>query len=205
MGIVQSGGSVGNRIAAGEHVQARSETVDTTLIAAPLRAFFSIQKSYVSSDDKVKKASTRLALAERVLGEGDAVQDSTVNVAAAAYVNAGAPRKNPFEGLGVGTPSDIIKMATLKEAKVVLKLGGIAEKHADPGVKKAGAALKKAATAVLAKEKPIAERLKARTAAMTARDGLALQWEKAFASLKIAARAADDANGTKLFEALFST
>ena len=204
MGTIQSGNSPATRIAAGAHVQARSEVVDTTLITTPLRSFFGIQKSYVGSDDKVKKASERLAVAERSLGEGDAVQDGGVNGVAVALINAGAPRKNPFEGLGVGTPSEIIKMATLKEAKVVLKLASIAEKHADAGVKKAGAAARKAANAVLAKEKPVAERIKARTAAMTVRDGLGLQWEKAFASLKIAARAADDAHGTKLFEALFS-
>ena len=204
MGTIQSGDSVSGRIKAGEHVEARSEAVDTSSIAAPLRKFSGVQKSYDASDLKVRKASERLALAERALGEGDAVQDSALNGTAVAYVNAGAKRANPFAGLGVGSPSEIMKMAALKEAKVILKVAAIAEKHADAGVKKAGAAARKAATAVLAKEKPIAERLKARTQAMTARDGLALQWEKAFASLKLAARAADDANGTKLFEALFS-
>ncbi len=204
MGTIQSGNSASTRIKAGEHVAARSQSVDVAPIAVPLRKFFAVQKSYVGADVKVKKESERLALAERALGEGDALQDGTVNGLAVAYVGVGAKRANPFNGLGVGSPSDIIKMATLKEAKVILKLAGIAEKHADAGVKKAGAAARKAATAVLAKEKPIADRLKARTQAMTARDGLALQWEKAFASLKIAARAADDAHGTKLFEALFS-
>ena len=204
MGTIQSGDSVGGRIKAGEHVAARSQSVDVAPIAVPLRKFFAVQKSYVGADAKVKKESERLALAERALGEGDALQDGSLNGLALAYVNAGAKRTRPFDGLGVGSPSDIIKLAAPKEAKVILKLADLAEKHADAGVKKAGAAARKAATAVLAKEKPIADRVKARTQAMTARDGLSLQWEKAFASLKIAARAADDAQGTKLFEALFS-
>ena len=204
MGTIQSGNSAATRIKAGEHVAARSEAVDTTSIAGPLRHFSSKQKSYVSSDGKVHKASARLALAERALGEGDAFQDSTVETLAVAYIVTGAKRINPFQGMGVGSPSEITKTATLKEAKLILKLTAIAEKHADAGVRKAAAAAKKAATAVLAKEKPIAERIKARAQAMTLRDGIALQWEKAFASLKLAARSADDANGTKLFEALFS-
>ena len=204
MGTIQSGNSAATRIKAGEHVIARSQAVDTTPVAAPFRQFGGKHKSYDASDVKVKKASARLALAERAFGEGDALQDGAVITLAVAYITAGAKRTNPFAGLGVGTPSDIIRTATLKEAKLILKLAAISEKHADAGVKKAAAAAKKAATAVLAKEKPIAERIKARTQAMTLRDGLGLQWEKAFASLKIAARAADDAQGTKLFEALFS-
>ena len=204
MGTIQAGGSAGTRIKAGEHVIARSETVDITPIKSAFGGFLGIQKSYAAADAKVQKASAQVIKAERAFGESDAAQDSGVGGLALAYVNAGAKLSKPFEGLGVGTPADIIKMDSLKEAKVILKLAGIAEKHADAGVKKAAAAAKKAATAMLAAEKPVLDRKKARAQLMTVRDGLALQWEKAFASLKLAARASDDANGTKLFEALFS-
>ena len=183
---------------------ARGKTVDTKAIKAPFTRFASAHKTYSASDDKVQKASEQVHKAERALGQADAAQDSSVTALALAYVNAGAKLNKPFEGLGVGTPAELIKLDAAKAAKVIQRLAGIAEKHADKGVKKAGAAAMKAATAVLAAEKPIVETRKARTQLMTARDGLALQWEKAFASLKLAARAADDANGTKLFEALFS-
>ena len=204
MGTIQAGTSAGMRIKSGAHVIARSETVDTSPIKSAFRSFLGIQKSYSTSDAKVQKASAQVIKAERAFGESDAAQDSGVGALALAYVNAGAKLSKPFEGLGVGTPREIINKDALKEAKLVIKLAGIAEKHADAGVRKAAAAAKKAATAVLAAEKPIIERKKTRAQMMTVRDGLALQWEKAFASLKLAARASDDANGTKLFEALFS-
>ena len=204
MGTIQSGNSVSARIKAGDHVVARGKTVDTKAIKTSFARFATVHKTYSASDDKVQKASEQVLKAERAFGQADATQDGSVTGLALAYVNAGAKLNKPFEGLGVGTPAELIKLDASKAAKVIQRLAGIAEKHADKGVKKAGAAAKKAATAVLAAEKPIVEKRKARTALMTARDGLALQWEKAFASLKLAARASDDAHGTKLFEALFS-
>lgn len=203
MATLQSGKSPGRRVKVGDWLIDSERGVDTKPVKARFSVFKRIHLDYGKANDAVVKASEALTKAERNLGELDVDQDGTLDALGLAHMNLGASRQNPLAEYKLGTISDIKELAYEKEAKLLLKMSAKAKKHPNAAVKKAGAAMEKAATAVLNGIKPIEGLIKARDGAMRARDAKAPAWEKAFASLKRATRAAEDDGATGLFAALF--
>lgn len=203
MAILQSGSSPGLRIKAGNHVIASARSVDIKPVKARFDAFQRIHLAFRKNDDQVTKADDALTKAERKVGERDVDQDESLEAFAVAHVGAGASRKSPLAEYKLGSVSDIQEIAAEREAKALLKMAAKGKKHPDAGVKKAALAMEKAANAVLAAIKPLEGLAEARANAMHARDGRRPAWEKAFATLKRAARSAEDDGATGLFAALF--
>jgi hypothetical protein len=203
MATLQSGNSPGQRVKAGDWLIDSAEGVGVKPVAKRFGLFERIHIDYRKANDKSTKAVTALATAERKVGELDFTQDERLEAFAVARIAAGAPRQNPISEYKVGSVSVVKGMGHEKEAKVLLKMAAKAKNHPDAGVKKAAAAMEKAANAVLAAAKSIPGLIQARDAAMRARDAKGPGWEKAFAALKRAVRAAEDDGATGLFAALF--
>ena len=203
MATVQSGTSPGRRIKVGKLVLGRAVSVDTKPVKKQLNALRSVNGAYEKTHKGATEASKRLANAEARVGELDATQDASLDRYAAAYVAQGASRTKPLAEYKAGSVTDIKTMATEKEAKLLLKLATKGKAHQDAGIKRAATQMEKAAKAVLAAKKPIEGLIEKRSEAIAARDALAPRWEKAFATLKRAVRAAEDEGATGLFEALF--
>ena len=203
MATLQSGNSPGQRIKVGDWLLDSERGVDTKPVKPRFSVFKSIHVDYGKANDVAVKAVAALMKAERNIGELDVDQDGTLDGLALAEMNLGASRQNPLAEYKMGTISAIKGMAHEKEAKLLLKIAAKAKKHPNAAVKKAGIAMEKAAHAVLNAIKPIEGLVKARDAAMRARDAKAPAWEKAFASLKRATRAAEDDGHAGLFAALF--
>ena len=203
MATLQSGNSPGQRVKAGDWLIDSAEGVGVEPVAKRFGFFERIHIDYRKANEKSAKAVAALASAERKVGELDVTQDERLEAFAVARIAAGAPRVNPISEYKVGSVSVVKGMGHESEAKVLLKIAAKAKNHPDAGVKKAAAAMEKGANAVLAAAKPIPDLIKARDAAMRARDAKGPGWEKAFAALKRAVRAAEDEGAAGLFAALF--
>ena len=205
MGTLQSGESPGTRIAAGDSVLAAASSVSTKPIAARFAAFQKMHLAYAAADAKVKKATAALMQQQAKVGEADADQDVAAMALAGALPADGLPRVNPFKPFGAPAPATLCAMGYGDEAKAVLSLVQAVQKRKDLSKKSRAAAkrLGAAAKKVQATLAPIPKLTQARTDAMSARDALAQAWETAFASLKNAARVAEDDGERGLFAALF--
>ena len=203
MAIIQGGKSPGSRVKAGKLVMARGASVDVRPVKKSFDAMRSIHGAYDKAHEAAKAAAERLAKAESQLGELDVTQDASVDTLAVAHTTAGALRTKPLAAYKAGSVSDIKGIPAEKEAQLLIKIATKAKAHEDAGVKRAGAAMEKAAKAVLAGAKRIKPLIDKRNEAIAARDALAPGWEKAFATLKRAVRAAEDEGATGLFAALF--
>ena len=203
MATIQSGTSPGRRVKAGKLVLARAVSVDTTSVKRQVDGLRSANGSYEKAHHAASVAAARLAQAEAVVGERDVTQDASLDTFAAAHIVQGASRVKPLADYKAGSVSDIKVMPAEKQAKLLLKLATKGKASTDAGVKRAAVQLEKAATAVLKAIAPIEGWVEKRNEAIAARDALAPRWEKAFATLKRAVRAAEDEGAEGLFEALF--
>lgn len=203
MAMLQSGGSPGQRIEAGNTVLDRAKGTDTTPVKKRLLAFTREHRAYERGHNAASKARAALFAQERKVGAADAGLDDSLDVLASALAGAGAPRLQPLKGLEKRSVSQLKKLPMRKEADAVIKLSAKCANHPDPKVKKAAAACDKAAKAVLAADKPLAGLRRAFESAAGARDAVAPRWEKAFAALKSGARSAEHDGADGLLEALF--
>lgn len=203
MATIQGGNSPGRRVKTGKLVLARATNLDTRPVKKAFDAMRAAHAAYDKAHSAASLAAERLAKAEGQLGELDVTQDASVDGFAVAHVTAGASRTKPLAEYKAGSVSDIKGMPVEKEAQLVIKLATKGKAHPDAGVKRAAAVMEKAAKAVLAGAKRIEPLVEKRNQAIAARDALAPRWEKAFASLKRAVRAAEDEGAHGLFAALF--
>ena len=203
MAILQSGSSPGQRIEAGNTVLDRAKGANTAPVKKRLGEFTKEHRAYEKGHKAASKAREALFAQERKLGEGDAGQDVALDKLASALVGAGAPRNRPLAGLETRSVSELKKLPTLEEANALIRLAGKCAKHPDGKVKKAAAACRTAAQAVIAASKPLATLARNFQAAAGARDAIAPRWEKAFAALKQGARSAEHDGATDLLAALF--
>lgn len=203
MVMLQSGSSPGQRIEAGNTVLDRAKGANTAPVKKRLGEFTKEHRAYEKGHKAASKTREALFAQERKAGAADAGQDEALDSLASALVGAGAPRMRPLQALETRTVTELKAMAALKEADALIKLAGKCAKHPDPKVKKAAAALEKAAKAVIAAHKPIAALRRAFESAAGARDAIAPRWEKAFAALKQGARSAEHDGATDLLAALF--
>lgn len=205
MPTLQKGQHPGQRREAGDAVLAAVAQVDARPIKGRVDAFARMHRAYLQSDDLVDKAEAALRAQQAVIGELDASQDGLAQALASALVGDGLPRINPFKALGFPPVSAIVKQASAEEARTLVKLAKKAAARADASkrVKDLARQLTRAAEAVLEAWGPIPKLEQAVGAALVRRNALGPAWEKAFAALKRAARAAADDGHEGLFEALF--
>jgi len=203
MAMLQSGGSPGQRIEAGNTVLDRAKGTNTTPVKKRLAAFTKEQRAYEKGHKAASKAREALFAQERKVGTADAAQDVALDSLASALIGAGAPRMRPLEALETRTVTELKEMPALKEADALIKLAAKCAKHPDAKVKKAAAACRTAAQAVIAANKPLATLARKFQAAAGARDAVAPRWEKAFAALKQGARSAEHDGAADLLAALF--
>lgn len=207
MPVLQSGNSPSARVANGDAILEAAATVNTAPIKARLAAFVRVHKDYIAAEKAVRAAEDKESKQQAKIGAADVTQDGSVDQLANGLAGDGLPRLNPLKPLGFKSPSEIKKMGTAEEADTILELAEAVRKR--PGLSKQtldkAKAAEKAATAVNAELEKLPPLTKAKTAALTRRDALALPWEKQFAALKRAARAAEDEGHAGLFAALFQS
>ncbi|MDC3960788.1 hypothetical protein [Polyangium jinanense] len=206
MPTIQSGGSPGTRIEAGDAVLSAAASIDTSPIAGRIAAFEKIHTSYSAAAAAAQKAAEALRAQQEKVAEADVDQDGSVDTLASVLPADGLPRANPFKPFGVAAPNKVKELGYAREAKVLLGLEkAILKKKASfsqqslDAAKATGNAARKVEAAI----KPIAKLEKARADAMAKRDALEQAWETAFASLKRGAKAAEDDGHRGLYAALF--
>jgi hypothetical protein len=197
----------GSRVLVGGGILQRAKTVKLGAVAGRLKAFSRTHKAFLRLEDAVRRAEAKLQQQQARSGEADAAQDLEVERVAGALVGDGYARKNPFDVMGLPSPSTIKGMERSEEAKVVLKLAATVKKRKDVSAATLAAAARaeKAARAVLAAVAPIAKLADARTKAIAARDALEGEWEYRYASLKLGAKVATTDGDGRVEEALFGT
>jgi hypothetical protein len=205
MATLQSGTSVGTRLAAGDSVMAAAKSVSVKAIAKRFDAFKKIHAAYGAADARVKKASEALAKQQALVGEADVEQDAAVLELAQKLSGDGMPRLNPFKPFGAPSPAALCVLGYGDEAtevlaleKAVLKKKGLSHPSI-AAAKKMGLTAKKVQKELAS----IPKLQQARAAAMSGREALEQAWETAFAGLKRAARAAEDDGARGLYAALF--
>ncbi|MDI1448754.1 hypothetical protein [Polyangium sp. 6x1] len=206
MPTIQSGGSPGTRIEAGDAVLSAAAAIDTAPIAARVAAFQKVHADYSATDAAARKASDALRAQQEKVAEADVDQDASVDALASALPADGLPRQNPFKPLGAPAPNKVKETGYAKEAKILLGLEkAILKKKASYSQQSldAAKAVGNAARKVEAALKPIAKLEKTRADAIAKRDALEQAWETAFASLKRGAKAAEDEGHRGLHAALF--
>ena len=193
------------RIDAGNAVLQAASAVDSTPIHKRLTGFQKSHTAYVAAEDRVRRAAAAVQKQQAIVGEFDVTQDESLNRLASSLAGDGFSRINPFKELKFDSPSTIAAMNSVEEAVVVTKLGAavLKSKKASKGSLDLAKKAQAAAAAVHKGAAPIPELQKAQQAAITYRDTLGIPWEKNFAALKRAARAAEDDGHVGLFEALF--
>ncbi len=209
MAILQSKDNPGSRIDAGDRVLAAAKAVATRPIRAKLAAFAQAHAAYVAAEGAARQAEAKLREAEAAVGAADAEQDAALLALAAKMSGDGAPRLAPFKALAplrVPAPSDLIALAVEKEVKLTEQIAKAAAKWKAAGAqtRAAAARLARAAAAVKAALARVPGAERPFTEARARRDALGIPWERAFAHLKNAARAAEDDGATGLFDALFA-
>lgn len=205
MPTLQITSSPSPRIAMGSAILEAAQAVETAPIKAKLAAFAKAQKDYVAAAERVRKAEDKAAAAQATVGARDADLDALVEELASALAGEGLPRANPFKPFGAAAPSKVTQLRQAEEPKVVRKLVAAVRKSKGRGKATLGLLprLEKACAAVEAALPAVAAAGAALSGAIAQREALALPWEKAFSSLKRAARVADDDGAKGLFEALF--
>jgi hypothetical protein len=193
------------RIAAGDTVLARAAHVDTKPIKPRLFALARVHVQLLRAQKTLDAEEARLAAATEATADTDLDQDAAVEALATALVGDGQPRKNPFQGLGVGAPSDVRRAPYEAAAQAIEKLAKALQKRTlSPASRKALKSAQQAARRVLAALDKRAHAEARVDDARERRDALVLPWTRAFSALKRAARAAADDGHAGLFDALFA-
>jgi hypothetical protein len=203
MAIIQVHTNPGSRIAAGNDLLARAGKVSAKAVTTKLAAFKKIHAGYVAAEKAATAASDAEATALQAIATADVTQDVELDKLASALIGAGGKRTNPFAAMGFEAPSLIAKMGYGDEAKRVKQLVAALDSKAPAAVKAAG---KNALAASAAVTKAIALAVApkaARVAALSGRHALDQGWETAYASVKNAARVAEDDGAKGIFNALF--
>ena len=192
----------------GDEVLSRARSVSTAAVSGTLSAFTKAHAALTKADAAVARADLAARAKQAKGGEADARHDAEVEALASAAAGEGAARVRPFARWKGPAPSALREGPAGACARASAKLAATiaADGGAGPKTKAAAARLAKAAAAVEAALGLAALALEERRAAIARREALEPAWEKAFAVLKRAARAAaDEPKSAGLFDALFST
>lgn len=205
MATLQMAKSAGKKIETGDKVLCGVDVVDTTPIANRVAAFQKVHVQYTLANEVVRTA-TRAVQEERarLSGARDEMNRS-LEALAIQLPTEGFDRRQPFRALGGPTVGVLQKMPHVKAAEEVIALEKAVQRHVGISAKTnhAADAAGTAARALLDRVEPLANLEKARRDAVAKRDAFAAPWEKAFSSLKLGARAAEDAGHPGMFAALF--
>lgn len=210
MATIQTNKGPSSRSTGGEHVLQAAASLGskgTKPIEARLAAFKKAHGEYTAANAAVEKADQAVRAQQTKVAELDVTQDERVDDLATTAVADGMPRLSPFKALKFAAPGAIKTMGYVDEANEALSLAAAVTKRKSkmPHSQKAAKALAQAAKAVIAAAKPIEALTKKRKAAISRRDALEQGWEKTFAALKRAARAAADDGHVGLYTALFES
>lgn len=197
--------SPGSKLETGDKVLCGLEVVDTTAITSRVVAFRKAHEVFSVAELAVRAATRAMYEHRFLVAAADADLNVAIEALAVALTNDGFDRKQPFRELGPSAPGALRNMPFEEGARAALALEKTVLRQAAISIKakQAAATMGNAARKVLQSLEPLTDLTKARMDAMAKRDALAPAWEKAFTSLKIGARAADDENHTSIFASIF--
>lgn len=200
-----------SRITVGDVVLAAAETARAEAVAKELAAFAKAHRDYAAAEAAVEAARAKKRAQEEHVADLDLDQDAAIDQLAAAMTADGLPKGNPFKPLDaskpVPPPATLKRMQYAKEAEVVRRVVRLLGRRKDLSARTrdeakaadtAAASLLAALAAVPALDAALRE-------ATARREALAQPWETTLARLKLAARYADENQGTKLYATLFQS
>lgn len=205
MATLQLAKSARRKVETGDKVLCGVDVVDTTPIANRVIAFQKVHLQYTLAESAVRAANRAINEQRERMLEARQRLNRGIEMLAVQLPTEGFDRKQPFRGLGGSSPSVMRKMPPVKAAESVIALEKAVSEHADISAKTKHVADDAGQTArsLLDMLEPLAELEQTRRKAMAKRDAFAASWEKAFSSLKLGARAAEDIGHAGLFAALF--
>jgi hypothetical protein len=205
MATLQLAKSAGRKIETGDKILCGVDVVDTTPIANRVSAFQKVHLQYTLAESAVRTANRAIDEQRERMSEVRQRLNRGIEMLAVQLPTEGFDRKQPFRALGGSSPSMLQKMPVVKAAESVIALEKAVSEHAgiSAKTKQAAAVAGQAARSLLDLVEPLAELEQTRRKARAKRDAFAAAWDKAFSSLKLGARAAEDIGHAGLFAALF--
>lgn len=205
MATLQVAKSAGRKIETGDKVLCGVDVVDTTPIANRVSAFQKVHLQYTLAESAVRAANRAIDEQRERMSEVRERLNRGIEMLAVQLPTEGFDRKQPFRKLGGSSPSVLQKMPHVKAAESVIALEKAVSEHAGISAKTKHVADDAGQTArsLLDLVEPLAQLEQTRRNTMAKRDAFAASWEKAFSSLKLGARAAEDIGHAGLFAALF--
>jgi hypothetical protein len=198
------GDSVSGRQDTGDEIASRATELDTRPVKAKLASFLAEHARHAKAEEAVTKAEEALRAAQAAAGEIDGALDGDVEQMASLLPSIGLPRASPFKPFGLPPPSDLVKLEYTKEIAATKKLASKVSAH-----KSATKPMKDLAKSIVANGKKLEASLpaikkaeKALSAAITARNTVGVDWERALGRLKNATRTAEDDGAAGLYEKL---
>jgi len=197
--------SPGSKLETGDKVLCGLDVVDTSVITSRVVAFRKAHEAFSAAELAVRAATRALYEHRVVITSADADLNVSIEALAIVLPTDGFDRKQPFRGLGSASPGALRNLPFAEGAREALALEKAVLRQMNLSIKtkQAAATMGNAARKLLQILGPLADLEKARTDAIAKRDACAPAWEKAFTSLKIGARAADDEHHSGIFAALF--
>jgi hypothetical protein len=187
--------TLGGRLAHGDAIDARL-AAEKPAIAKLGRSFLAIHRGYRAASAVVAEAEAARDEAVAVVGQADRALDQSVMVLSNDCVTAQlGTRVRPFARFTKYPPSTLIDLPIATEVVAVSALIAAIRKTKPTGpIVKQLAVVEKNVAAVSAALKKLSAPQKAYSAAMSARDALLVDWDKALSSLQRQAAAALDSD-----------
>ena len=187
--------TLGGRLAHGDAIEARLEEEKPAIVKLG-RPFVAMHRGYRAATDEVAEAEAAREEALAWVSQTDSVLDDSVIVLSNDCVTAKlGTRVKPFARFTKYAPSKLIALPVATEVVAVSALIAAIRKTKPTGpIVKQLAVVEKNTAAVSAALKKLSAPQKAYSAAMSARDALLLDWEKALSSLERQLAAALDSD-----------
>jgi len=170
-------------------------------------AFFKAQGELEEADQRVVIADKAVADAGANLTAADDVQDAAALDLAVKLVGDGFNRSNPFKAFDAKSPSELVNLGFVNEAKLLIALAGKVAQHPQVGAeaKKTASEMSAAAEAVRDAAKQQSKALKARSEAFAQRDSsLPEQWQQALTDLRTTLKYSDYVEHTTTYDEVFA-
>lgn len=206
MATLQSENSPAHKIEIGNNVLCGVDAIDSTPIMNRVAAFKKAHEQFLTAEIGVRRASRAVENQRVIIAVANVNLNVAIEALAITLSNDGFPRRQPFAPFGAAAPSLLQRMSLAEGAAEVIALEAAILRYAGISTKTSHSARAAgdAARKLLERMKPIEALEKAWTFAIVKREAFAPAWEKAFSSLKLAARAADDDGYEGIFAALFN-
>lgn len=193
------------RLRVGEIILARASALETAPLDKGLARFAGLHDAYLDAQRSVLACEAALAAGRRRRHDLDALVNVAIEALAVNLAGDRRPRLRPFQGYSRSCPSLLRRMAAPRKDRSIRNLVNavLRDRKLSPSSAAAARDLERALDALRSGSSDLAALEAAARRARATRDAIGLQWDRAFAALRLAARFAAANGATQLYEILF--